>query len=78
MRVTRTDRQPGRETDIIGHSLALTKSDDSLLSSHMADIPITVVLTSGSVCSIVASLVVHFAVGGGRCSDVGVLGIPPP
>lgn len=57
---------------------SLTKSDDCLLSSHMVAIPCTVVLTSGSVCSRVASLVVPFVVGGGRCREMGVLGIQPP
>lgn len=57
---------------------ALTKSEDCLLRSHMVDIPCTVVLTSGNVCSIAASLVVPFVVGGGRCREMGVLGIQPP
>lgn len=57
---------------------ALTKSDDCLLSSHMVDIPWTVVLMSGNVCSIVSSLVVPFVVGGRRCREMGALGIQPP
>lgn len=53
-------------------------SVDCLLSSHKVDIPVTVVLISGNVCSSVASLVVPFVVGGGCCRELGVLGIQPP
>ena len=41
-------------------------------------IPFTVAAILGKVCSIVASLVVPFVVGGGRCREMGVLGIQPP
>lgn len=44
----------------------------------MPAIPLTVVVMSGRVCSIVASLVVPLALGGGRWREVGVLGIQPP
>lgn len=49
-----------------------------MLRSHRVDMPCTVVLTSGSVCSIVASLAVPFVVGGGSCREMGVLGIQLP
>lgn len=55
--------------------LSLTKSEDCLLSSHTVNIPLTAVLMSGNVSSIVSLFVFPFWVGGGSCREVGALGI---
>jgi hypothetical protein len=56
----------------------LTKSVDCLLRRYTAAMPLTVVLMSGKVFSMVLSVHCPLVVGGGCCRLMGKLGIQPP